>query len=77
MPRPNSLPWMESADAKMIRAHGNFEGIDREINEWSGSIKVNVILKTSPDSPVPWLVVYAEGYIPPNGRTATSGGRSL
>ena len=65
MPRPNSLPWMESADAKMIRAHENVEGIAREINEWFASIKVNIILKTSPESPLPWLVVYAEDYIPP------------
>jgi hypothetical protein len=65
MPRPNSLPWMGSADAKMIRAHENIEGIAREINEWFASIKVNIILKTSPVSPLPWLVVYAEDYIPP------------
>jgi hypothetical protein len=65
MPRPNSLPWMESADAKMIRARENIEGIAREMNEWFASIKVNIILKTSPESPLPWLVVYAEDYIPP------------
>jgi hypothetical protein len=39
MTLPNSLPWMESADAKMIRAHENIEGIGREINEWFASIK--------------------------------------
>jgi len=65
MPMPNSLPWMESADAKMIRAHENIEGIAREINEWCASIGVKMYLKTAPDIPSPWLVVHATDYIPP------------
>jgi hypothetical protein len=65
MPMPNSLPWMESADAKMIRAHENLEGIAREINEWCASIGVKMYLKTAPDIPSPWLVVHATDYIPP------------
>lgn len=56
---------MESADAKMIRAHENIEGIGREINEWFASIKVNMFLKTAADRPSPWLVVHANDYIPP------------
>ncbi len=65
MPLPNSLPWMESADAKMIRAHENIEGLGREINEWLASIRINTFLKTAPDQPSPWLVVCASDYIPP------------
>ena len=56
---------MESADAKMIRAHENIGGIAREINEWCASIKVERILKNAPDDPSPWLVIYATDYIPP------------
>jgi hypothetical protein len=56
---------MESADAKMIRAHENIEGIAREINEWCASIGVKMYLKTAPDIPSPWLVVHATDYIPP------------
>jgi hypothetical protein len=56
---------MESADAKMIRAHENIEGIAREINEWFASIDVKMYLKTAPDIPSPWLVVHATDYIPP------------
>jgi len=56
---------MESADAKMIRAHENIEGIGREINEWFASIKVNMFLKTAADRPSPLLVVHANDYIPP------------
>ena len=65
MPVPNSLAWMESADAKMIRAHENIEETGREINEWFASIKVNMSLKTAADRPSPWLVVHANDYIPP------------
>ena len=56
---------MESADAKMIRAHENIEGIGREINEWCASIKVTMDLKTAADHPLPWLVLHANDYIPP------------
>jgi hypothetical protein len=56
---------MESADAKMIRAHENIEGIAREINEWFASIDVKIYLKNAPDNPFPWLVVHATDYIPP------------
>ena len=65
MPLPNSLPWMGSADAKMIRAHENIEGIAREINEWCASIAVEIYLKTAPGNSAPWLVVHATDYMPP------------
>jgi hypothetical protein len=65
MPLPNSLPWMESVDAKMIRAHENIEGISRELNEWLSTIKMNIHVMTSPVQPWPWLVVHANDYIPP------------
>jgi hypothetical protein len=68
---------MESADAKIIRAHENIEGITREMNEWFASIKVNIILKTSPESPLPWLVVYAEDYIPPIRLSMSSASASI
>lgn len=65
MPRANSLPWMESADAKMVRAHEGIEGVAREINEWLASIEIKIYLKVAPDNPVPWLVVQVSDYIPP------------
>jgi hypothetical protein len=65
MPLPNSLPWMESVDAKMIRAHETIEILDREINEWFETIKFTIISKTAPDQPRPWLVVWCSDYIPP------------
>src|SRR5689334_13767654 len=62
MPLPNSLPWMESADAKMIRAHENIEGIAREINEWFASIEFEMYLKTVSENQFPWLVIHATDY---------------
>ncbi|MEO8373130.1 MAG: hypothetical protein ABI806_28350 [Candidatus Solibacter sp.] len=56
---------MESADAKMIRAHENIEGVAREINDWFASIQVKIYLKTAPGNPAPWLVVHATDHIPP------------
>ena len=56
---------MESADAKMIRAHENIEGVAREINDWFASIEVKIYLKTAPDNRAPWLVVHVTDYIPP------------
>jgi hypothetical protein len=65
MPVLTSLPWMESADAKIIRAHENIEGIAREINEWCASITIHKYIKTAPDQPSPWMVFHANHYIPP------------
>jgi hypothetical protein len=65
MPLPNSLPWMESVDAKMIRAHENIEALNREINDWFATIKIKMYLKSAPDQLWPWLVIHATDYIPP------------
>jgi hypothetical protein len=65
MPLPNSLPWMESVDAKMIRAHEHLETLEREIKEYLSTIKVEIVLKTDPALPNPWLVTWANDYIPP------------
>jgi hypothetical protein len=56
---------MESVDAKMIRAYETIEVLDREINEWFATIQFNIIPKTAPDQPCPWLVVWPSDYIPP------------
>jgi hypothetical protein len=65
MPLPNSLPWMESVDAKMIRAHENIFELAREINEWFASITINIYLKNAPHLPNPWMVAVASDYVPP------------
>ena len=65
MPLPNSLPWMESVDAKMIRAHEHLETLEREIKAYLSAIKVEMVLKTDPAQSRPWLVMSASDYIPP------------
>jgi len=65
MPMPNSLPWMESVDAKMIRAHEHLETLEKEISEYLSTIKPTIVLKTAPKEPWPWLVMWVTDYIPP------------
>jgi hypothetical protein len=65
MPMPNSLPWMESVDAKMIRAHEHLETLERETSEYLSTIKPTMVLKTAPKQPWPWLVMWVNDYIPP------------
>ena len=65
MPMPNSLPWMESVDAKMMRAHEHLETLERETSEYLSTIKSTVVLKTAPNEPWPWLVMWVNDYIPP------------
>lgn len=65
MPLPNSLPWIESVDAKMIRAHEHLEMLERESLEYLSTIKPTMVLKTAPDARWPWLVMWVNDYIPP------------
>lgn len=73
MPLPNSLPWMESVDAKMIRAHEHLETFARELDEYLSTIKLQMYLKSAPGQPHPWLVVHANDYIPPIRLSAIAG----
>jgi len=61
----NSLPWMESVDAKMIRAHEHLEALERETLEYLSTIKPTLVLKTAPNEPWPWLVMWVDDHIPP------------
>jgi hypothetical protein len=65
MPMPNSFPWMESVDAEMIRAHEHLETLERETSEYLSTIKPTIVLKTAPEEPWPWLVMWVNDYIPP------------
>jgi hypothetical protein len=73
MPLPNSLPWMESVDAKMIRAHEHIETLGREITEYLSSIDIKMQLMTAPHLPCPWIVFHASDYIPPMRLTTLIG----
>jgi hypothetical protein len=73
MPLPNSLPWMESVDAKMIRAHEHYETFAREIDEYLSAMKLGMYVKSARDRPNPWLVISANDYIPPIRLSAIAG----
>lgn len=73
MPLPNSLPWMESVDAKMLRAHEHIEALGRASMEYLASIRIHQYLKTDPHLPNPWLNIVASDYIPPMSLSAMLG----
>jgi hypothetical protein len=73
MPLPNSLPWMESVDAKMIRAHEHIETLGRETMEYLSSIDMTLHVMTAPHLSNPWIVFHATDYIPPMRLTAVLG----
>jgi hypothetical protein len=47
MPVPNSLPWMESVDAKYSRAEEHFQSFVTEALAFSRGVEHNVVLKQS------------------------------
>src|SRR5690348_1657900 len=55
MPLPNPFPWMESIVAKMIRTHEHLEMLAREVDEYLGTIRLQMYLKgVPPDPPLGW-----------------------
>lgn len=73
MPLPNSLPWMESVDAKMIRAFEHLQAFGKEVNDYLSTVNLQMYLKTAPDSPNPWIVFHASDCIPPIRISAIAG----
>src|SRR5215831_14913607 len=63
MSLPDSLPWMESADAKMARAKEHLDTLYAEARVFFESTKRNFILKSNGHKA--WIVHYIEDSIPP------------
>ena len=63
MPLPDSLPWMESVDAKMVRAKEHLDTLHAEAGVFFESTKRNFILKSNGQKA--WIVHYIEDSIPP------------
>ena len=63
MSLPDSLPWMESVDAKMVRAKEHLDTLHAEAGVFFESTKRNFILKSNGQEA--WIVHYIEGSIPP------------
>lgn len=73
MPLPNSLPWMESVDAKMIRAHEHLHLFIEEVDQYLSTIHPQPILKSAPGRPNPCLMLIPNDYIPPIRLSAIAG----
>ena len=73
MPFPNSLPGMESVDAKVIRAHEHLEKFSNEVDAYLSTIRLQMYLKSSPTEPYPLLVVRANEDLPPIRLSAIAG----
>ena len=63
MSLPDSLPWMESVDAKMVRAKEHLDTLHAEAGVFFESTKRNFILKSNEQEA--WIVHYIEDSIPP------------
>jgi hypothetical protein len=60
---PNSLPWIESTDAKMARAKEHLDALYAEASVFFETTKRHFILKSSEREA--WIVHYIEDSIPP------------
>ena len=63
MPLPDSLPWMESVDAKIARAKEHLDTLYAEAGVFFESTKRNFILKSNGQEA--WIVHYIQDSIPP------------
>jgi hypothetical protein len=65
MPLPNSLPWMESVDAKIVRAHELFEVLDKEISEFVETARPHIERMVNQEYTETWLVFWVDDPFPP------------
>lgn len=65
MPLNNSLPWMESVDAKIARAKEHLSTFETEAETFLQTTRPRFIRKTSTDNTSHWLVFFTEDPFPP------------
>ncbi len=65
MPLPDSLPWMESTDAKLRRAYEHLEAYEREAIAFAEHARPTFIRKTNIERTEHWLVYYTADPFPP------------
>jgi hypothetical protein len=65
MPIPSSLPWMESADAKLARAYEHFETYNTAAAEFVRSVERNIVQKVNSKTGAKWLVFWEADQFPP------------
>src|SRR5262245_55640790 len=65
MPLPKSLPWMESVDAKISRAHEHLDTLEREIRVFLESTKHNFVVKVDEKHAQMEIVYWVDDPYPP------------
>lgn len=65
MPIPNSLPWMESVDAKIARAQEHLEVLHREIHEFLRATNRKLVVNVDERQSKTWIVYWVEDPYPP------------
>lgn len=65
MPIPQSLPWMESTDAKFARALEHFEAYNLAAAAFVESVEHNVMIKVNPGTGARWIVMWESDQYPP------------
>lgn len=68
-----SLPWMESVDAKLARATEHFETYNNEAKRFVDSVERNFALKENPQTGARWLVFWETNQTPPLRLSAIAG----
>ena len=63
VPLPDSLPWMESVDAKIVRAQEHLSNLEVEAHQFLKSAVHKTLLKV--DGPSAWIVYWIEDPFPP------------
>jgi hypothetical protein len=65
VPLPKSLPWMESVDAKLVRAHEHLDALESAIREYQKGTKRTLILKLNPEQTTVKLMTWVDDPYPP------------
>jgi hypothetical protein len=65
VPLPQSLPWMESVDAKLLRAHEHLGALESAISEYHRGTKRTLILKLNPEQTTVKLMTWVDDPYPP------------
>lgn len=65
MPRRDSLPWMESAAAKLVRAKEHLDVLDAEIVAYIKATKRNFVFKVNQEQTEAWIVSWVDDPYPP------------
>lgn len=65
MPIPNSLPWMESVDTKIARAHEHLTSLEEAIAAYQATVKRTLILKLNAEQTAVSLMTWVDDPYPP------------